>query len=316
MSNFSRPQGLGKFSMFPPVIKSLLVINLAVYVLQHIFLKTYTIDGASLADYFVYYFALQPLDSSFLNLGVGDFWPWQVITYQFMHGGFWHLFFNLFALWMFGAELESRWGSRQFILYYLLCGIGAAVVQMFIADGPTIGASGSVYGILLAFAMTFPNRPIFMFPFFIPIPAKFFVLIFVGIQMISGLSSSDDGIAYFAHLGGAATGFLLMKFGEKIGIYRWFDKLVNKGQGKYSCYKEEKEVKVYSVNWQKTSSTTSSVGHDTSTSTRPVGRIYSIDGEDVTQEKIDAILDKISSSGYQNLSDKEKYILNELSKKL
>ncbi len=314
MSNFNRPQGLGRFSMFPPVLKSLIVINLVVYVLQYFFMEAYTINGVSLSDYFTYYFALQPLDSSFLSFGTGNFWPWQVITYQFMHGGFWHLFFNLFALWMFGAELESRWGSHKFLFYYLLCGIGAAIVQLFVADGPTIGASGSIYGILLAFGFTFPNRPIFMFPFFIPIPAKYFVLIFAGIEMISGFSSSSDGIAHFAHLGGAATGFLLMKYGDKIGIYRWLDKIVTIGRNKYSGYREEKGAKVYSVNWNK--STTPPLRHETTTSTRPAMKIYSIDGEDVTQEKIDAILDKISSSGYQNLSDKEKYILNELSKKL
>ncbi len=313
MSNFNRPQGLGRFSMFPPVLKSLIIINIAVYVLQYFFLQAYTIDGVSLSDYFEYYFALQPLNSSVLNFNFGDFWPWQVITYQFMHGGFWHLFFNLFALWMFGAELENRWGSRKFIFYYLLCGIGAAIVQLFVADGPTIGASGSIFGVLLAFGFTFPNRPIFMFPFFIPIPAKYFVMIFAGIELISGFSASDS-IAHFAHLGGAATGFLLMKYGDKIGIYRWLDKIVTMGRNKYSGYREEKGAKVYSVNWNK--SATPPLRHETTTSTRPVGKIYSIDGEDVTQEKIDAILDKISSSGYQNLSDKEKYILNELSKKL
>ena len=223
MSPYNRMRGIGGFSMFPPTIKTLLIINVAVFLLHHLFFTSFTIGGQSLARYFIEYFALQPISGLENFFGSGaSFYPWQIITYQFMHANLWHIFFNMFALWMFGSELENLWGGTRFLTYYLLCGIGAAIVQLFISPifsdpAPTIGASGAVYGILLAFGLTFPDRPIFMFPFFIPIPAKFFVLIFAGIELLTGLTSTD-GIAHFAHLGGAATGFLLLKFGDRLGI--------------------------------------------------------------------------------------------------
>lgn len=303
-SNF-RFGGLSGNAM-PPVIKALIIINVVVFLLQTFFFSMFKIGDYSLGDMFFYYFALYPIGEH------SNFYIWQLITYQFMHGNLWHIFFNLLALWMFGIELEQMWGARKFLMFYLLCGIGAGLVQLFISPmfataAPTIGASGAIYGVLLAFGLTFPNRPIFMFPFFIPIPAKYFVLLYAGIALLMGFSSSGDSVAHFAHLGGAATGFLLIKFGDAAGIFKLSEKLFAKKpkQDFYGNYSPE-EPKVYKSNWFKKEPVVKTETHSK----------IMINGEEITQAKIDEILDKISASGYQNLTDREKHILMELSQKI
>jgi len=144
---------------------------------------------------------------------------------MFLHAGFSHIFFNLFALWMFGQAIENYWGTQRFALYYFLTGIGAAILHMLVAysvgagDVPTIGASGAVYGILLAFGMMFPNRRIILLIPPIPIKAKYFVAIFGAIELFSGFMRTSSGVAHFAHLGGMLVGFILIKYwglkGEK-----------------------------------------------------------------------------------------------------
>lgn len=324
-------------SIMPPVIKALLIINVGIYILETFILGFIPMMGTTLDRVFFHYLALQPLFANGLNYIDGNsFGIWQLITYQFMHGGLWHLFFNMFALWMFGMELENRWGSGKFLLYYLLSGIGAGISQIFISPligqvGPTVGASGAIYGILLAFGMTFPNRPIFMFPFFIPIPARLFVIIFAGIELFSGFSS-NDGVAHFAHLGGALTGLLIILFFSKTSIYQSLEKLTNKLITKkttntnatrdfYSQMYEKSEPKSNFFNsWSKPkqeSKFEQSI-HEArqpkpQTSTRPT---ITFEGEEITQRRIDEILDKITANGYQSLNEKEKRILTELSKKL
>jgi membrane associated rhomboid family serine protease len=319
MSKFEYHRQQGSFGMFPPVIKALLMVNVGVFLFQMLF------DGVVIGDSSVRYMimewlALNPASDSIM-FGDSNFYPWQLISYQFLHGGFFHLFFNMFALWMFGIELEHIWGSSRFLTFYLLSGIGAGLLQIFISDAPTVGASGAVYGILLGFGMTFPDRKIFMFPLFIPISAKYFVMIFAGIELMSGLFSSNSGIAHFAHLGGAATGFLLLKYGDQFKIYEMFDKLwvglskiINSNS---SSSANKRSANVYSqtsqTKWR--SSTSASTGTPTQTRTT-YSKSYVIDGEEITQNTIDDILDKISATGYQNLTDREKFILNELSKRL
>ena len=142
---------------------------------------------------------------------------WQPLTYMFMHGGWAHVAFNMFTLWMFGRFIERDMGSRRFFAYYMVCGVGAGLIQMVVcwATGaplyvPTVGASGAIYGLLLAFGMLHPNDIIM--PLFPPIPmrAKWAVLIFCGIELLLGLLSSADNVAHFAHLGGALFGFVLL----------------------------------------------------------------------------------------------------------
>jgi len=143
------------------------------------------------------------------------FQPWQLVSYAFLHGGPLHLLLNMYALWLFGSRLENSWGSRAFTLYYLVCVIGAAVIQLIVASYsgevyPTIGASGGVFGVLLAFGMTYPNeRLMLVFPPVI-LKAKWFVTIFGVIELWSGVTGTSPGVAHFAHLGGMLFGYLLL----------------------------------------------------------------------------------------------------------
>ncbi len=302
-------RGFGRFSIFPPVLKTLIIVNVVVFIFDAFFLEIYHFGDISLKTLFIKYLYLWPVGDN------SNFYLWQLISYQFIHGGFMHLFFNLFALWMFGSELEEMWGSKKFLSYYLLCGIGAGLIQLYVAPlfsdpAPTIGASGAIYGILLAFGLTFPDRPIFMFPLFIPIPAKFFVLIFAGIELLTGFTSSGSGIAHFAHLGGALTGFLLIKFGDKLGLFRFIENLFKPKQINYKPHESNSNPNIYRANWTNTYKTHEAPKSPAGTSS------FFVDGEQVTQMRIDEILDKISATGYQNLTDKEKRILFELSQKI
>jgi membrane associated rhomboid family serine protease len=300
----------GSQRVFPPVLKALLIANISIFALQYFIFPT------QLNNYLMLFFALWPVED-LSSLSFGNFMPWQLLTYQFMHSlsSIMHVGFNMLALWMFGSELEAMWGSKKFLIYYLLCGIGAGLIHLLISPFfseplPAIGASGAVYGLLLAFGMTFPDRPIFLFPFFIPIPARIFVIIFAGIELISGISGSD-GVAHFAHLGGALTGFILIRFAENWGIYRIFEKFFKPRVSQYAASSFQQEPKVYKANWKYQAEPRREAPR-----TDFRGNPFSIDGEEITQNKIDEILDKISASGYQNLTEREKKILFELSQKL
>lgn len=194
-----------QFSVFPPAVKHLLIINGLCFL---------ALATPQIGDMLFRFGALWPL-------GHPLFEPWQLITYMFLHAGFAHILFNLFALWIFGQAIENFWGTKRFTTYYLLTGIGAALIHMFIAGGgaPTVGASGAVFGILLAFGMMFPERYIILIIPPIPIKAKYFVMIFGAIELYSGVMRPGSGIAHFAHLGGMVIGFILIKFwglkGEK-----------------------------------------------------------------------------------------------------
>lgn len=186
------------FSVFPPAVKHLIIVNVLVFV---------GLSTPVIQEYLFYYGALWPL-------GSGRFEFWQLVSYMFLHAGFGHIIFNLFALWMFGQTIENFWGTRRFTIYYFITGIGAAVTHMAIGGGgaPTLGASGAVYGILLAFGMMFPERRIMLLFPPIPIKAKYFVAIFGAIELISGVMRTDSGIAHFAHLGGMLFGFIMIRY--------------------------------------------------------------------------------------------------------
>lgn len=188
-------------SAIPTVIFALLVSNGLLFAAQQLWPNLTT-----------YYFALWPLGSP-----VPPFWPWQLLTYGFLHGDLWHIFFNMFALWMFGRDLERIMGARRFLIYFLTCVIGAGIVQLVVAalQGgvyPTIGASGGVFGILLAYGMAFPNNTVMLLFPPIPMKAKYFVLIFGLLELFLGVSGATPGIANFAHLGGMLFGFLLLRY--------------------------------------------------------------------------------------------------------
>ena len=155
--------------------------------------------------------ALWPLES-------GRFEPWQLVTYAFLHGGFNHIFFNMFAVWMFGLPIERMWGSQKFTLYFTVCVIGAAITQLVVQQVsgeyyPTIGASGGVFGLLLAYGVTWPENRILLIFFPVPIKAKWFVLIYAGAELVFGITQAMPTIAHFAHLGG-------LFFGAGL-LWRW-----------------------------------------------------------------------------------------------
>jgi membrane associated rhomboid family serine protease len=153
-------------------------------------------------------------------LVVERWWIWQPVTYMFEHGGVFHLLFNMLALWMFGVELERLWGTRFFTRYYFVTGIGAAATTLLASLLPfgfadalyasvTVGASGAIYGLLLAYAMTYPNRPIYIYLMF-PIPAKIFVLIIGAVSFLSSVTGTGGGVAHATHLGGLVVGYLYL----------------------------------------------------------------------------------------------------------
>ena len=273
---------LGGFRVLPTIVKNLIIINIIFYIATLAFRSAFGID---LTDYLGLYFFKSE-----------NFHFYQYVTYMFMHGDFQHIFFNMFALWMFGNVLENYWGPKRFLTFYFVTGIGAAIVHTIVigidyfgiqaainayAENPnpeafvnlvqselssvltsekvamansllnewqmnfannseyaiqsvdmaqsllasraniaTVGASGAVYGILLAFGMMFPNEYIYLY-FFLPMKAKWFVLGYGLIELVSGVLSTGDGIAHFAHLGGMIFGFFLIKYWKKQDINKW-----------------------------------------------------------------------------------------------
>lgn len=197
------------YSLMPPVIKLLLISNVAIFFLEPAF-----------SGFMIGNFALWPLHSSAVAPilpAVTSFQPWQLVTYAFLHGNLMHLLLNMYALWMFGIALENLWGSRNFAMYYFVCVIGAGLTQLIVASGsglvyPTIGASGGVFGVLLAFGMFFPNQQLMLLFPPIPIKAIWFVAIYGVITLIFGITGTASGIAHFAHLGGMLFGFLMILY--------------------------------------------------------------------------------------------------------
>jgi len=292
---------MGGFSVFPPVIKNLLIINVAVFFLQMI-ASNLMLGGKPLWYIMNMWFALNPLGEGF------NFQIWQLITYQFMHGGFSHIFFNMFMLWMFGMEIENILGSKKFLTYYLICGVAAGLAQLFIAPlfstpAVTIGASGAIFGVMIAFGMLFPDRYIYLY-FLIPIKAKYLIG-FLFVLEIFWIGDAGSNVAHLAHLGGALAGFLFILFDKSIDVplkrmlnissYRRDNTFNNPFSGLSDKFKKRsqniEDANYYDLNQKK-------------------------EGEEITQAEIDAILDKISQSGYQNLSEREKKILFEASKKM
>ncbi len=205
-----------QFAVFPPVIKNLLILNGLFFLAQMV---------PTTEVLLVKWLALWPLGTPDFARGPGglqaipSFYPWQLVSYAFLHGGLGHLFFNMFALWMFGVQIENAWGSRRFGVFYLVCVVGAALVQLVVATMaaaggdlyPTLGASGGVFGILLAFGMMFPNQPIYIY-FLFPIKAKWLVIGYGLLELYAGITGTQAGVAHFAHLGGMLFGFLLIQY--------------------------------------------------------------------------------------------------------
>ena len=207
-----------------PMIKKLIILMAALFLLQGVVNHRITL-----------YLGLVPL------LVWKKFFLWQLVTYIFLHGGISHILFNLLALWMFGGELESYWGSGKFLRYFLFCGIGAGLCTVVFSPYqflPVIGASGAIYGILLAFGWLFPNRLIYVY-FLVPIPAKYFVIIFGLIELYASMQGTGGGVAHLTHLGGLIFGILYMAYPtirQKVRREYYKRKLSQRGPGNGGVY--------------------------------------------------------------------------------
>ncbi len=202
------------FSSIPAVTRKLLIANVAVFLLQ-------SIAGASdAARAWPLWFELWPWVPPQFEVDGPGFMPWQLITSGFMHGGFGHLIFNMLALVMFGSSIEYEWGARRYAIYYFVCLLGSALLQLAAAtfaifDGQlilTLGASGAIYGLLLAYGMMFPNRKVTLLPFPIVLKARTLVIVYVAASLFYGVFTTGTGVAHFAHLGGMIVGWLLIRW--------------------------------------------------------------------------------------------------------
>ena len=293
----------------PVVTKNLLLVNIIAFVATWIL----QLRGLDLNDLLGLHFFM-----------AADFQVWQLLTYMFLPSGFTHILFNMFALWMFGVVIENVWGPKKFLFYYISCGVGAGIMQEIAqffsfyftisAQDPTIGfgelfaighqlstqlngwttigASGAVYAILLAFGMIFPNERIFIFPLPIPIKAKWFVMFYVAIELFSAMSSSGDNVAHMAHLGGMLFGYLMI---------RYWNNHPTAGYGRSNGRQFFDRLK---ENFEKRSQPKMKV-HKGGTNDREDDWEFNA-REKQNQEEIDRILDKIRRSGYDSLTKEEK----------
>ena len=310
----------------PIVTKNLLIVNVVAFLLTFLMGKDAS-GGYALNDIFGLHFFL-----------ASDFQIYQLFTYMFMHGGFEHILFNMFALWMFGCVVERVWGAKKFLFYYIACGVGAGLfqeaaqfVQFYVKmsdfmpgitignifsvsqnlsgalnSWTTVGASGAIYAILLAFGMIYPNERIFIFPLPVPIKAKYFVIGYAAIELFSALATRGDGVAHIAHLGGMVFGFFMIRYWRKQmeGGYHnsstqdAFDKVRNMfgGRNKYTKQRfDYTRNENYTTDFQPTD--------------------QDEQRKKANQVEIDRILDKIRKSGYDSLSKEEKQTLFDQSNK-
>ena len=190
-----------RFQRTTPVVLNLIIINALVYLVQMLF------DGPE--EKISRLIALFPYNTTFFK-------PYQLVTHMFAHGGFFHLFFNMFVLWMFGTLLERAWGSKKFLIFYLACGLAAGVTHLVLENVPAVGASGAIMGLFAAFAYLFPNTELIIFPIPVPIKAKYAVAIMAAFDLFGGVYPAAGGnIAHFAHLGGLVMGFIIVLIWNK-----------------------------------------------------------------------------------------------------
>ena len=305
----------------PVVTKNLLICNVLAFLLMYVLRS---VSGVDLNDLLGLHFLM-----------ASDFHIYQLVTYMFMHAGFEHILFNMFALWMFGCVVERVWGPQKFLFYYISCGVGAGLLQEVAQFGSiyfelysqtpigfsqavevmranasglngltTVGASGAIYAILLAFGMIFPEERIFIFPLPVPIKAKWFVCGYAAIELFSALATPGDNVAHLAHLGGMLFGFLMIRYWQRHPV-------AANGYGKS---RGEQFFQNLRSRWeQRTGKSTDQHRPDNNTPNESDWD-YNARKKD-EQEEIDRILDKIRKSGYDSLTKAEKQRLFEQSNK-
>lgn len=219
--------------------------------------------------------------------------PWTLFTYMFVHGNFMHILFNMLALFFFGPPLEAKWGSREFLKFYFLCGLGGAVLSFIFAGSAIIGASAAVYGVMLAFAMNWPDAPIYIWGIF-PIPARILVLFMLAMSLFSAFGGRMDGIAHFAHLGGFAAGYIYLK---------------------WEAYRGPKGMRKFKKKMTKRHLTVVPGGEEVSAPTQPAARSAGHQNDSHLLDQLDRVLDKINSSGMASLTQAERKLLDEVSRR-
>jgi len=289
--------------------------NVAVFLIELLFGDLHFAGGLPLRDGIVEYFALWPL-------GSGHFLPWQLFSYMFLHEGFMHIFFNMLMLFWVGVQVEQSWGTKKFLIYYFICGLGGATAHLLLSGffgaggGPMLGASGAIFGVLVAFGVMFPDMRLIFFPIFIPIRAKFVVPILIAFEIYSTYNaSSGDNVAHLAHLGGAVTGmiYMLIMSGGKILASRRNPIQSQWGNGSVNIPRNggffgRKSGAAVDADYRDVDSYGGGVA-DTKIQDVKQAKV-------ITQEEIDRILDKIAATGYQNLTNDERDILFEASRRM
>lgn len=221
--------------------------------------------------------------------------PWGVFTYMFLHGDFWHLFVNMLVLFFFGPHLEKRWGSREFLTYYVICGLGGVALSFLFVPYWIVGASAAIYGLMLAFAMNWPNAPIYIWGIF-PVKAKWLVGFLFLISLMSAVGGTNSGVAHFAHLGGIVAGFLYLKSDWRPGRTSR-----NSGKGRGVRVR-----RMAIVPQEEKPEETAPHGNES----KPWNS-----EDDKVLDEVDRILDKISAQGMSSLSPRERRVLDEVSRK-
>jgi len=259
------PYRLRPGGMLPPAVKNIIFANAIFWFMM---LMNY-----GLRNFMLQQFALDRIGV------VYQFKVWQLVTYMFLHdpNGFMHIFLNMLFLWMFGAELEREWGTREFLKYYFITGIGAGILNIVLSSSPTIGASGAVYGVMLAYALRYPNRYIYIY-FLFPVKIKYFMAFLALISFFSTFGSYGDGIAHAAHLGGIVIGYIYLKY--------W-----------YLFYKIKDSFSQIKTKTDRTRMKYTKGGGE--------------DKVEYYRRVIDELLDKINRVGYLNLTEEEKKLLEE-----
>jgi membrane associated rhomboid family serine protease len=220
--------------------------------------------------------------------------PWGVVTYMFLHGGFWHLFLNMLVLFFFGPHLENRWGSRDFIIYYMVCGLGGAALSFLFVPYWIVGASAAMYGLMLAFAMNWPNAPIYIWGIF-PVKAKWLVGFLFLVSFMSAVGGTGDGVAHFAHLGGIVAGFLYLKSDWRPG-----------NGARHPGKSRGVRIRRMAIVPREEKPTQPPA---------PGGQAKTWSEEEKVLDEVDRILDKISARGMGSLTPREKKVLDEVSRK-
>ena len=306
------------FRQIPPITKNLLIINVLAY-LAAVVMKG---SGIDFNEIFGLHFFM-----------ADNFHLYQLVTYMFMHGGVTPLFFNMFALWMFGCVIEQTWGSRRFLWYILACGVGAGLFQeaaqfvQYAVEGlaaynmvnvggmiiptseylnmwVTVGFSGAVYGILLGFGMTYPEERIFIFPLPVPIKGKWFVMLYAAIELFSALSTSSDGVAHIAHLGGMAVGYIIIRHWRQQYERRQRASSFNGWEtwDGYEIRTRESLKDKISAWWKRNMQG----GKRHYNQESHYDKAEKNRKEHEEQEEMDRILEKIKRSGYDSLTDEER----------